>query len=66
MDWITVLKTKNTIEAEMCKAKLIENGINAIILDKKDSNYPVLGEIEVMVLAQDLKQAQSIINVVHA
>jgi aspartate/glutamate racemase len=65
MEWITVLKTKNTMEAEMCKMKLLENDIKAIIFDKKDSNYPVIGELEVKVMNQDLAQAKTIMNIIN-
>jgi Putative prokaryotic signal transducing protein len=65
MEWITVLKTKNTMEAEMCKMKLLENDIKAIIFDKKDSNYPVIGELEVKVMNQYLAQAKTIMNIIN-
>jgi Putative prokaryotic signal transducing protein len=61
MEWITVFKTKNSIEAEMCKAKLQDNNINAVIFDKKDSVYPVLGELQVKVVLEDQEKAGTLI-----
>jgi hypothetical protein len=66
MEWSTILLTKNSIEAEMCKAKLHDNNIKAIILDKKDSVYPVLGQLEVKVLSEDLATAKTIMNTLDA
>lgn len=66
MEWLTVLKTKNAQEAEICKINLIQNQVNAVIFDKKDSVYPVLGNLEVKVLQKDYTLAQSIINNLNA
>ena len=38
MEWLTVLKTKNAQEAEICKINLIQNQVNAVIFDKKDTS----------------------------
>ncbi len=66
MEWISVLKTKNAQEAQICKMLLIENQIDAVIFDKKDSIYPILGELDVKVLQKDLNRAISIINTLNA
>ncbi len=66
MEWVTVLKTKNAQKAEIFKISLLENQINAVIFDKKDSLYPILGDLEIKVLQKDYTLAQTIINNLNA
>jgi Putative prokaryotic signal transducing protein len=66
MEWATILTTKNTSEAELCKAKLHDNNIKAIIFDKKDSVYPLLGQLQVKVLTADLEIAKTLMNTFNA
>ena len=41
--------TKNYFEANIIKGKLEENSIQAVILNRQDSSYIVVGEIEIYV-----------------
>ena len=44
MKW-SILKTSNQLfELEMMKGFLIENGIDAVVMNKQDSSYQVFGE----------------------
>lgn len=60
-NWSKVYDTKQMIRAEIAREKLEENGIAAVILDKKDSLYPVFGTCEVHVSESDFVRAQTII-----
>ena len=58
-DWQTVFKTDSNYRAEIVKDRLIDLGIEAVIMNKKDSNYH-FGYFEVMV------QPDSVIKALQA
>ena len=60
--WAKAFQSGQVIRAEIAREILEQNGIAAVIVDKKDSNYPVFGMYEVHVPAVDLPQAQTIIT----
>jgi aspartate/glutamate racemase len=62
MSWTSILKTKNTIQAHVFKTRLIESGIQAVVLDRVDHVYPVFGEVELRVQTQNTKEALNLIN----
>ena len=47
--WFKLYTTKNFAEASIIKGMLEENNIQTIILNKQDSSYIVIGEIELYV-----------------
>lgn len=47
-DWVLVYSVKELYLAEMAKKMLNDNGIDAVILNQKDSMYPI-GDIGVRV-----------------
>ena len=47
--WFMLYSTKNYLEANIIKGKLEENNIRAVILNKQDTNYVSIGEIELYV-----------------
>ena len=49
----------------MMKGFLIENGINAVVMNKQDSSYQVFGEAELLVKKEDLKHADELLNQIH-
>ena len=58
-----ILKTSNQVfELEMMKGFLLENGINAIVMNKQDSSYQVFGEGELLVKEGDLERAKELLN----
>ena len=61
-NWIKAFQSEQMIRAEIAREKLEEQGVAAIILDKKDSLYPVFGLYEVHVPAHDLLKAQTILS----
>jgi hypothetical protein len=61
-NWIKVFESKELIRAEITRETLEQNGIAAVIVNKKDSLYPVFGVCEVHVPAKDLITAQNILS----
>jgi len=49
--WFMLYSTKNYLEANIIKGKLEENNIRAVLLNKQDTNYVSIGEIELYVPA---------------
>ena len=61
-DWQVVFTTDKEYQAEMIKALLEDNEIDAFIMNKKDSFYVTIGDIEILVKRDDLIKAKWIIN----
>ena len=62
MKW-SILKTSNQLfELEMMKGFLIENGIDAVVMNKQDSSYQVFGEGELLVKEKDVQYAEELLN----
>jgi len=59
--WVTIFSTTNLYDAEMKKGLLIENEVEAVIMNKKDSSY-LMGEAEILVRIDDIIRAKYIIN----
>lgn len=59
--WTLILSTSAEPLAEMLKGMLIDNGIEAVIVNKKDSAY-LFGEVELYVQAEDAILARQLIN----
>ena len=49
--WFMLYSTKNYLEANIIKGKLEENNIRAVLLNKQDTSYVSIGEIELYVPA---------------
>ena len=47
--WTRVFEDQNQIRAEIVKGVLEENGISAIVMNKKETVYKLYGTYEVMV-----------------
>lgn len=60
-DWITVFTTGQLYQAEFIKEMLETNGIEAVILNQKDSSYH-FGSISVKVNDRDKEKAAEIIK----
>ncbi len=64
-DWITVYTTSDIIEATMLKNNLESAGIETIIFDKHDSNFPAWGDLAIIkidVRKKSAAEAKEIIN----
>lgn len=61
-NWEKVFTTEQLYQAEIVKETLEERGINAVILDKRDSSYNNFGYREVYVEKSVAEQATQIIK----
>lgn len=64
-NWITVFETDQLFLAEMVKGILCENNIDAVLLSHKDSSYPMLGSIKIMVDSNEREKADEIIKTIE-
>lgn len=62
MNWVAIFKTPELYQAELIKAILCDNGVEAVVLNQKDSSYTTFGEISVMVSEEDSERAEKIIK----
>lgn len=60
--WFKIYSTNSYAEASIIKGMLEENNIRAIILNKQDSSYLFLGEIELYVSVHFKNVALHLIN----
>jgi hypothetical protein len=61
-DWKQVFLSAQLYQAEIAKDLLENNGINAIIMNQKDSSYTSFGNIEVFVNEKDEEKALEILK----
>jgi hypothetical protein len=61
-DWTPVYRTESSYLAGAAIEMLKDNGIEAVTLNKKDSAYPMIGHIEVMVSKDDKTEAEKLIK----
>ena len=61
-EWINVFETTHLHRATMVKGILSEHGIEAVILNQKDSSYVMLGKISVYVRLEDSFNALNILE----
>ena len=66
-DWVQILVTYDTLEAEIIKDLLESGGIPVVLRSSKVSPYPVnigkIGEIKVLVRKEDKETAEDVIKV---
>ncbi len=61
-NWITVYTSKDRIRTELIKNELILQGINAVILDKKDGSFPMIGPVAINVPEDQSEAAKKYID----
>ncbi|MDD2279692.1 MAG: DUF2007 domain-containing protein [Bacteroidales bacterium] len=61
-NWSLVFTTDKPFHAEIIKQMLVSNGIEAVVLNKRDSSYPSIGEAEVFVTPGDETKATKLIE----
>jgi hypothetical protein len=61
-NWKKVFEAGSPIRVEIVKGVLQEFGIDAVILNKKDSIYLIHGQYEVLVSKEDAQKALNIIK----
>ncbi len=59
-DWVKIYTSSNTFQSEIIKQMLIENDIDAVLMNKQLSGYNI-GAVEVYIHKQDLDKATEII-----
>lgn len=60
--WITAYETDRPYQAEIIKAVLCDNGVEAFILNQKDSSYVMIGTVKVIINEKDRDKASAIIK----
>jgi len=61
-NWVKVFEDNMQIRAEIVKGVLIENEIQAVVLNKKDTAYQMFGSHQVLVKREDAIQATKLIQ----
>ncbi|GAB2988347.1 hypothetical protein GCM10027049_31190 [Mucilaginibacter puniceus] len=59
-DWIKIFTSSDFYRSEIVKQVLIENQIDAVLLNKQDSSYRTFGVIEVYIHQEDFSKAVEI------
>jgi len=60
--WEKIFTTSQPFQAEMARQVLEEAGIQAVVINKKDSSYLAFGEAEVYVPQGDVIRAKHLIK----
>ncbi|MHB1920609.1 MAG: putative signal transducing protein [Chitinophagaceae bacterium] len=60
-DWVVIFKSK-AFEAEIVKGMLLENGIQAVLINRQDSEFVVIGEAELYVHESMAEKAVQLIK----
>jgi predicted glycosyltransferase len=60
--WVKVFENQNQIRAEIVKGVLEENGISAVVMNKKETVYHVFGTYEVLVPNENVLEAMKLIQ----
>ncbi len=60
-NWIKVFESPMQIRAEIVKGVLEEDGIQAVVLNKKETVYQIFGVYEVLVQRDRLLEANNLI-----
>ena len=61
-DWTLVHKTTNTFRAELLRNELENQEIKAILINRKDSMYPLFGQANLYVEARNADIARVILE----
>lgn len=61
-NWVSVYSSTVLASVELLKHVLAEQGIDAVVMNQKDSFYPVIGEIQLFVHRDHVIRALKIIE----
>lgn len=61
-NWFLVYSSDKPWQAEIVKQVLIENNIEAVVINKNDSSYLAFGEAEVYVNEENAEEAKKLIK----
>ena len=62
-DWTKIYSGGNLIEVEILKGMLLDNEIDAVIINKRDSSYTTFGEVELYVTKDEAVRAINLIKI---
>jgi len=65
-DWVKIFSTDKTYQAELARQILLENDIQSVVINKKDSSYLIFGETEVYVNRDDVLRAKQLIKTLES
>ncbi len=60
-NWSTLLKTNDLNKANLLKLKLFDLGIECVIINKIDQNYPLIGIAELRVFENEIERAKELL-----
>lgn len=61
-NWISVYTTEQPWQAEIAKQVLSENGIEAVVINKRDSSLLSFGEVKVYVSQDDAEKSKELLK----
>ena len=61
-NWISVYTTELPWQAEIAKQILSENGIEAVVINKRDSSLLSFGEVKVYVSEDDAEKSKELLK----
>ena len=65
-NWVSIFSTDQAYLADIARLVLDENNISSIILNRKDSSYQMLGEIELYVKRDEALRAKNLIKSIES
>jgi len=60
-EWITLYSSSREVELLALEEALAEAGIETARVDRRDSMYPMLGQVQLLVHSNDAQRAQAIV-----
>lgn len=61
-NWTSIYSTDKVWQAEIAKQILFDNGIEAVVINKKDSSYMAFGDVEVYVSQEDSEKGKELLK----
>ena len=61
-NWISVYTTEQPWQAEIAKQILSENGIESVVINKRDSSLLSFGEVQVYVSQEDSEKSKELLK----
>ncbi len=61
-NWISVYTTEQPWQAEIAKQILSENGIDSVVINKRDSSLLSFGEVQVYVSQEDSEKSKELLK----
>lgn len=65
-NWVSIFSTEKAYLADIARLVLDENNISSIVLNRKDSSYQMLGEIELYVNRDEALRAKNLLKSIES